>query len=89
MNLVDSRSATKRIPWHNDSFLRSSRTTPHPYQGWMDAYRKVAVNLVDILTNPRHSKWISACLVSAEAVLGALIIWRVQCALPLVPLLNK
>lgn len=34
--------------------------------------------ILAILTNPRNSRWISASLMTAEAVLGGLVIWRVQ-----------
>jgi hypothetical protein len=41
----------------------------------MDYYN----NAVDILTNPKHSRWVTDCLLLGETVLCALIIWKVQC----------
>ena len=34
---------------------------------------------VDLLTNPKHSRWVADCLVLGETVLCALIIWKVPC----------
>ena len=34
---------------------------------------------VDILTNPKHSRWVTDCLLLGETVLCALIIWKVSC----------
>ena len=33
--------------------------------------------LRDVLTNPKHTKWIAPLLMAGEAVLCALIIWKV------------
>jgi hypothetical protein len=41
----------------------------------MDYYNIV----VDILTNPKHSRWVTDCLLLAETVLCALVIWKVPC----------
>ena len=41
----------------------------------MDYYN----NAVDILTNPKHSRWVTDCLLLAEAVLCALVVWKVPC----------
>lgn len=35
----------------------------------------------DILTNPKHSRWITILLLLGEAALCALIIWRIPCTL--------
>lgn len=40
-------------------------------------------SVVDLATNPRHSRWISPVLLAAEAVLGALIIWKIPCKIEL------
>ena len=34
---------------------------------------------VDVLTNPKHSRWIAPWLIAGEAALCALILWRVAC----------
>jgi hypothetical protein len=41
----------------------------------MDYYN----NVVAILTNPKHSRWVTDCLLLAETVLCALVIWKVPC----------
>lgn len=41
----------------------------------MDYYN----NAVDILTNPKHSRWVTDCLLLAETVLCALVVWKVPC----------
>jgi hypothetical protein len=41
----------------------------------MDYYN----NAVDILTNPKHSRWVADCLLLAETVLCALVVWKVPC----------
>ena len=41
----------------------------------MDYYK----NAVDILTNSKHSRWVTDCLLLGETVLCALIIWKVSC----------
>jgi alpha-1,3-mannosyltransferase len=43
----------------------------------MDFYIRL---VADILTNPRHSRWIVPALMIAEAFLGGLIIWKIPCA---------
>jgi alpha-1,3-mannosyltransferase len=34
---------------------------------------------VDLLTNPKHSRWVTDCLLVGETVLCALVIWKVPC----------
>lgn len=34
---------------------------------------------VDLLTNPKHSRWVIDSLLVGETVLCALIIWKVPC----------
>jgi hypothetical protein len=34
---------------------------------------------VDLLTNPKHSRWVTDCLLLGETVLCTLVIWKVPC----------
>jgi hypothetical protein len=34
---------------------------------------------VDLLTNPKHSRWVTDCLLLGETVVCGLIIWKVSC----------
>lgn len=33
----------------------------------------------DVLTNPRHTKWIGPLLILGDALLCALVIWKIAC----------
>lgn len=35
----------------------------------------------DILTNPKHTRWIAPLILLGEAVLCGLIVWRIPCSL--------
>lgn len=49
-----------------------------PFVGARMGYFDLAAN---VLTNPKHSRWVADCLLVGEAVLCALIIWKVPCKL--------
>jgi len=44
----------------------------------------LVTTLRDLLSNPKHTRWIAPLIVLGEAVLCGLIIWKVSCMLPTV-----
>lgn len=45
--------------------------------GAMDLYHQA----IDLASNPKHTRWLSPLLLLADAVLCALIIWKIPCEL--------
>ena len=41
----------------------------------MDLYRRA----IDIASSPRHARWLSPLLISGDAVLCSLIVWKIPC----------
>lgn len=37
---------------------------------------------LDILTNPKHTRWIAPLLLAVDAVLCAVVVWKVPCMYP-------